>query len=157
MRIKDLPQAESILDSVFFAVDSNADGTKKVTKGHLLGTLPSDVSGLLSDVAGIQSDISTIEGNITGIEGDVTDLQSDTQALSAYEPLRIDIASFQTLPQTVTNAAITADMVVLGYWFSRPSSQTGEWTVTTSNGSLTVSGSINGWTALTLILGKANV
>lgn len=159
MRIKDLPQAESILDSVFFAVDSNADGTKKVTKGHLLGTLPSDVSGLLSDVAGIQSDISTIEGNITGIDGDITDIQSDVQTLSAYEPLRLDIASFDTLPKTVSNAAITSDMVVLESWLSNPSAQAGDWTVTTSNGSLVVSGTIaaSKSTALTLILGKANV
>ena len=152
MRIKDLPQAESVLDSVFLAVDSNADGTRKVTKGHLLGDLPGDVSGLLSDVADIQSDISTIEGNITN-------LQADVQTLSAYEPLRLDIASFDTLPKTVTNAAITADMVVLESWLSNPSAQAGDWTVTTSNGSLVVSGTIaaSKATALTLILGKANV
>lgn len=150
MRIKDLPQAESVLDSVFLAVDSAADGTKKVTRGHILGDLP-------GDIADIQADISDIQGDISDLQAADTTLQGNIDAVAAYEPIRIDIASFQTLPQTVTNAAITADMVVLGYWFSRPSSQTGEWTVTTSNGSLTVSGTINGWTALTLILGKANV
>lgn len=152
MRIKDLPQAESILDSVFLAVDSNADGTRKVTKGHLLGTLP-------SDVADIQSDISTIEGNITDLQAADTTLQGNINAVAAYEPLRIDIASFDALPKTVSNAAITADMVVLESWLSNPSAQAGDWTVTTSNGSLVVSGTIaaSKSTALTLILGKANV
>lgn len=159
MRIKDLPQAESILDSVFLAVDSNADGTRKVTKGHLLGDLPSDVSGLLSDVANIQSDITTIGGNITDLQAADTTLQGNINAVAAYEPLRIDIASFDTLPKTVTNSAITSDMVVLESWLSNPSAQAGDWTVTTSNGSLVVSGTIaaSKSTALTLILGKANV
>ena len=93
---------------------------------------------------------------LSPVETRIDAVETQIDALETYEPLRIDIASFNTLPQTVNNAAITEDMVVLGSWFSRASSQTEDWTVTTSNGSLTVSGTIRGWTALTLILGKAN-
>lgn len=66
--------------------------------------------------------------------------------------LQVDIASFSSLPQTVSNSAITADHVVVNSVLGTPSAQTGDWTVTTSDGSLTVSGTISGSTTLTLYL-----
>lgn len=156
MRIKDLPEASTLAGSEFLAVDSN-NGTKKVSRDQLLGDIDDAITAIEGDISDIQGDVSTLQGDVTTIQGDISDLQSADTALQAYEPLRVNIASFSTLPQTVSSPDITEDMVVLGYSFSRPSSQTSEWTVTTSNGALTVSGSINGWTALTLILGKANV
>lgn len=61
-------------------------------------------------------------------------------------------ASFTSLPQTITDSRITSDMVALKAVLGTPSAQTGDWTVTTSDGSLTVSGSISGSTTLTLYL-----
>lgn len=61
-------------------------------------------------------------------------------------------SSFSSLPQTITNANITSDMVVINSVLSNPSAQTGDWTVTTSDGSLTISGSISGTTTVTLYL-----
>ena len=139
MRIKDLPEASTLAGSEFLAVDSN-NGTKKVTIDAILG--------------GMDDAIQALQDQVDSLDTDINDLSTLT---ASYEPIRINIASFSSLPQTVSSSDITEDMVVLGYWLSRPSSQTGEWTVTTSNGALTVSGSISGWTALTLILGKANV
>lgn len=66
--------------------------------------------------------------------------------------LQVDIAAFSSLPQTVYNAAITADHVVVNSVLGTPSAQTGDWTVTTSAGSLTIAGTINGSTTLTLYL-----
>lgn len=66
--------------------------------------------------------------------------------------LQVDIASFSSLPQTVSNSAITADHVVVNSVLGTPSAQTGDWTVTTLDGSLTVSGTISGSTTLTLYL-----
>lgn len=64
----------------------------------------------------------------------------------------LSVASFSSLPLTVSNADITSDMVVVNSELGTPSAQTGDWTVTTSNGSLTVSGSISGSTTLKLYL-----
>lgn len=69
--------------------------------------------------------------------------------------LVIEVASFSSLPQTVTNANITEDMVVVNSVLGTPSAQTSDWTVTTSNGSATVAGSISGSTTLTLYLMKS--
>lgn len=63
-------------------------------------------------------------------------------------------ASFSSLPQTITNANITSSHVVINSVLSNPAAQTGDWTVTTSNGSLTIAGSISGSTTLTLYLLK---
>ena len=69
--------------------------------------------------------------------------------------LVIEVASFSSLPQTVTNADITSDMVVVNSVLGTPSAQTGDWTVTTANGSATITGSISGATTLTLYLMKS--
>jgi len=75
-------------------------------------------------------------------------------AVTAAKVLQVDIASFSSLPQTVTNSAITSDMVVVNSVLGTPSAQTGDWTVTTGTGTLTVSGNISGSTTLTLYLAE---
>ncbi len=70
--------------------------------------------------------------------------------------LTVTVPSFNSLPQTVSNADITSDMVVVNSVLGTPSSQTGDWTVTTSTGSLTIAGTISGSTTLTLYLAKSN-
>lgn len=69
-----------------------------------------------------------------------------------HDVLVLDIASFSSLPQTITDANITSKMVELKAEFSNPGAQTSDWGVTTSDGSLVISGSISGATALTLYL-----
>jgi hypothetical protein len=71
------------------------------------------------------------------------------------EVLIINVASFSSLPQTVSDSNIESDMVVVNSVLGTPSTQTGDWTVTTSNGSLTISGSTNGSTTATLYLMKS--
>ena len=77
--------------------------------------------------------------------------------LSKTEVLIINVASFSSLPQTVSDANIESDMVVVNSVLSTPSAQTADWTVTTSNGSLTISGTsaISGSTTATLYLMKS--
>ena len=69
--------------------------------------------------------------------------------------LVVEVASFSSLPQTITNENITEDMVVVNSVLGTPSAQTSDWTVTTANGSATVAGSISGSTTLTLYLMKS--
>jgi len=71
-------------------------------------------------------------------------------------PLEVSKANVSSLPTTITNAAITSDMKVKpgDAYLSNPAAQTGEWTVTTSTGAVTISGSISGTTNVTLWLTK---
>ena len=73
-------------------------------------------------------------------------------SIADLQLLVVEKSSFSSLPQTISNANITSDMVVINSVLSNPSAQTGNWTVTTSNGSLVISGSISGSTTLTLYL-----
>ena len=75
--------------------------------------------------------------------------------VSEQSVLVIEISAFTALPQIVTNENITDDMVAVNSVLGTPSAQTGDWTVTTSNGSVTVTGSMSGETSLTLYLMKS--
>lgn len=58
-----------------------------------------------------------------------------------------------SLPVTITNTAISANHVVVESVLSNPLAQTGDWTVSTTTGALTISGAIDGTTDITLKLG----
>lgn len=68
--------------------------------------------------------------------------------------VKIEIPAFSTLPQTISDARILADHICKpgDCLLSNPSAQTGDWTVTTSDGGLTISGTISGATSATLYL-----
>lgn len=68
--------------------------------------------------------------------------------------LKVSKSSVSSLLTIITNSAITSDMEVINCVLSNPSAQAGDWTVTTSNGSLTISGSISGTTNITLYLAE---
>ena len=78
--------------------------------------------------------------------------KSQARANIAAYALVLTSSSFSSLPQTITNSNITDKHVVVNSVLSNPSAQTGNWTVTTSNGSLTISGNISGTTTITLYL-----
>ena len=69
-------------------------------------------------------------------------------------PLEVSASSVSALPTTITDAGITADMICKpgDCYLSNSVAQTGEWTITTAAGSLTISGTISGTTDITLWL-----
>ena len=71
--------------------------------------------------------------------------------------LVVSVSSFSSLPKTVSNSNITSDMVVLKAELGTPSAQTADWEVTTSTGSLSITGTnaISGSTTLKLYLAKS--
>ena len=77
------------------------------------------------------------------------------EKVAVMPTLVIEIATFTALPKTVTDEYITADMVVVNSVLGTPSAQTSDRTVTTADGSVTVTGDISGSTALTLYLMKS--
>lgn len=72
--------------------------------------------------------------------------------IEGLETLVIDIPSFSSLPLTITDERISERDVVVNQVFSNPMAQRSDWTVITSDGSLTISGSITESTTLTLYL-----
>ena len=78
-------------------------------------------------------------------------------AAEKREILVLSISSFSSLPKTVTNSNITDDMVVVNSELGTPSAQTADWTVTTSNGSLHITGTnaISGSTTAKLYLARS--
>ena len=67
--------------------------------------------------------------------------------------ITVNCGTISSLPFTKSSTYITENHVVLDAVMSNLTAQKGTWTVTTSNGSLTISGSIDGSTNLTLVLG----
>ena len=68
--------------------------------------------------------------------------------------LKITKSSASSLPTTIYNSGITANMECINNVLSNPSAQTGDWTVTTSDGNAVISGSISGTTNITLYLAE---
>lgn len=77
----------------------------------------------------------------------------------ATDIIVVNIASYSgsqvRVPASGTNAAITASHVLLASTVGTPANQTGDWTVTTYNGYLTLSGPASAATTVQLVLGKA--
>lgn len=71
------------------------------------------------------------------------------------KPLMISLGSISALPITQNNSDITSDMVCTYSFLSNPAAQRSDWTVTTADGSVTVSGIISGTTTVTLKLEQA--
>lgn len=68
--------------------------------------------------------------------------------------------AFNSLPQTAYDERLTDEYVLVNWELSNPSAQTGDWTVSTANGtqggngSVTVSGTIGSATTMKLYLAK---
>lgn len=81
-----------------------------------------------------------------------TGLQVD-QGVDAAGILVVSATGVSSLPRTISNANIKSTDVVVDCVLSNPAAQTGNWTWTTSNGSISISGSISGSTNVTLYIG----
>lgn len=168
-------EAESILSSAVKSVNSvlpDSHGNVDVDAVYSVNNVSPDSSGNVDIVAlptgGTAGQVlykdSSVDGdaswgNLPTVDQTYssasTNAQSGTAVASAVSELKVIVitsSSFSSLPQTITDSSITADHVVINSVLSNPSAQTGDWTVTTSDGSLTISGSISGTTTVTLYL-----
>ena len=110
-------------------------------------------SGVVNDMTGATATTPGAHGLVPApAAGDQSKVLTGAGTWKDTRALTITKSSVSSLPQTVSNANITADMVVVESVLSNPSAQTGDWTVTTSAGSLTITGTISGTTDITLYL-----
>lgn len=94
--------------------------------------------------------------NLSGASVTFTQLAEVVEGtIEGLTTLVLSVPAFSSLPQTVSDDRINAQHVVVNSVLGTPSAQTSDWTVTTSDGSLTIAGSISGSTALTLYLNMA--
>lgn len=115
--------------------------------------VPELVQENINDGSSMVYDLPLYQYNTTenGVQN-MVDVRNITT--SANGVIVITTNSFNSLPQTVDNANITSNHVVVNSVFSNPSAQTNDWTVETQTGRLTINGSISGSTTLTLYLAK---
>lgn len=98
---------------------------------------------------GIQNNLtsSSTTDSLSAAQGKALKTQVD-----AVKVLKISMSSFSSLPQTISNSKITANHEVINAVLGTPSAQTGNWSVVTAAGSLTISGTISGSTTAVLYL-----
>lgn len=72
-----------------------------------------------------------------------------------YRFIRVSCGPISSLPYTYENAKITAKHVVVDFLFSNPAAHVYEWTISTANGSLTISGNFQPSVDTSLTLGLA--
>ena len=98
------------------------------------------------------ADVSQITAN--GVTYNI----KDTTARNALtnKILTLTIGAFSSLPQTISNSNITADMVVLSCSFGTPSAITSNIGWTTSAGQLRLTGSMGGTTTAVVTLGRTS-
>ena len=96
------------------------------------------------------ADVSQITAD--GVTYDI----KDTTARNALENkiLTLTVGAFSSLPLTISNSKITADMVVLSCEFDTPAAITSDITWTTSAGQLRLTGSMSGTTTAVITLGR---
>ena len=82
----------------------------------------------------------------------------DATARSALENkiLTLTVEAFSSLPKTISNSKIKADMVVLSCDFGTPWAITSDITWTTSAGQLRLTGSMSGTTTAVITLGRTS-
>ena len=137
IKISQLGAAASISDSqVTPVVDSGT--TVKAT----MAQIKDYVAGGLANLK------TTVKTSIVGAINEIFDMAVTN------EPLELSKSSVSSLPTTISAAEITADMKCKpgDILLSNSAAMTGDWTITTASGSVTISGSISGTTDITLWL-----
>ena len=99
------------------------------------------------------STAGTASGRYIAVDDDT----NGSMKLSTNKLLTLVVSSgaVSSLPKTISNSNISTKHVVINAVLSNPSAQTGDWTVTTNAGAVTIDGSISGETDITLYLAES--
>lgn len=121
----------SKLDKNFSSLDTSGGFS-------LSDTIPVNISGTTYKITG-----QTLSNAIGGGGG--------TQQASLTNYVK-NCGTISVLPVTLTDSNITSDMIVIEYTVGDETALGSDWTVTTADGSLTISGTLNKSTTLQLVL-----
>lgn len=129
MQIKDLPASTTLASTDMLAKDNASGTTQKITVGDVVSSIAAN--------------------NLTTTSaGKVLDARQAVE----LKVLKCTWNSVTSFTNPFTNSGITSDMYVIHSELSNPSAQLSDWTVQTSTGSLSISGTISGQTNITLYL-----
>lgn len=111
------------------------------------------------DLTGLTRYTTKIKNWVTGRFANTLGTMESGYALDARQGTQLKVyqkncGTISALPVTINDTNITSDMVVVNSELGTPAAQFGYWTVTTSNGSLKISGTIEGSTTVTLYLAR---
>lgn len=114
---------------------------------------PTHNTGVIDEGASIV-DMPLYRIDLAGSTVTFSRLFAGSYTIEEARPLQINLGTVSSLPVTVTDDRITADHICkpADCLLSNPSAQTSDWTVTTSDGSVTVSGTVSGSTTATIWL-----
>ena len=148
------------------AVDENAESIEE--DASLYQQYTEAVQGAIAEAnADIQAEenarIAAVNAEATARANADANLQTNINNLATVinnlatvvqnnKPYTISIEAFSSLPQTITDSKIKSTMKAFNAVLSNPSAQTSDWTITTSNGSMEISGTISGSTSMTMEL-----
>lgn len=109
-----------------------------------------DTNGRRIDLHANTTDYIKIDATNDKIETWAGDFTYQGASLS----IMLRVSAFSSLPKTISDSRITSYHYVAYYYLTNPSAQTGDWTITTAAGSVTISGNISGSTGIHLLLVK---
>jgi len=149
--------------AIVATVVEGAESHPVITSGqYVYVTMHVGVTGLVDLPEGLYIANSDISANAALNTTNLSSVSGGglNALINRLEVLVVDCGTISSLPTTINTGSalsVESDMVVLQSTFGTPSAATSDWTVTTSNGSLTISGSIasNSSTTLTLYLMKS--
>lgn len=130
-----------------FGIPRGPAGTISNATGESIDVSSSDSTKISAKLADLQTQISTIEN---------MELPAVEQAARAERVLVVS-GTISSLPATLSNANITGDHVVVHMGLSDAGAQGSDWTINTSTGNATISGTLNKSTTVTLVLAKRMV
>lgn len=141
-----------ITDVAFSVLKGYVDPASELETRKQLSTPLKELKDYINDTVPVDSSDNALQLVLNGGELKYRTQPEGTLNRIPSTCLTVTSSSFSSLPQTISNSNITADHVVINSVLSNPSAQTGDWTVTTTSGSLTISGTISGSTTITLYL-----
>lgn len=116
-----------------------------------VGTIQGQIADINTALAGKQDALTFDDAPVSGSANPVT--SGGVYSSIASQVISVDFGTITSLPQYISNAAITAEHVVLAHELGTPGAQADDWTISTMDGFVIVYGEITGSTTLTLILG----
>lgn len=177
MRITQLTATTELEQTDYLAVDDETVGTRKILPEDLLGgflenkyvsygidTVTTEAQANARYNLGIGLATTESEGLVQlydGVDSTSTTMAATAAAVKlAYEnggggggsAVILVSGTVSSLPKTVNSSRITGNMYLIHADLRNPEAQDGTWTITTSNGSLTITGTINGSTDFYLYL-----
>lgn len=143
----------SITDTAGTYILEEAVNYKRVSTGankDCYAIVGNDTNGRRIDLHADSDCYIRVDNDDKTIKTYASDFTYQTCSLS----IMLRSSSFNSLPVTITDSHIKTYHYVARCELSNPAAQTSDWTITTSNGSLTIAGSINGSTMVNILLVK---